>query len=221
MEVPATLPDLETVLLYGHIDKQPPFEGWNEGFSRIKRSYLIPILFLSGLSAYNPVLTPDGKLYGRGGADDGWAKIRERDFLNSIPFLLLFPCFSYAAYAAISAIHAIKRIGGNHGRCVIILECCEESGSRDLPAYVDHLSDRIGSPALVICLDSGWVVSVFPFSHSLIVPQSNSCEKAVETTSKCGSLLLFVVRKNKKKLSHILNRSHTKKLFFYFYYRQN
>jgi acetylornithine deacetylase/succinyl-diaminopimelate desuccinylase-like protein len=36
-----------------------------------------------------------------------------------------------------------------------MIEACEESGSYDLPAYVDHLADRIGKPSLVVCLDSG------------------------------------------------------------------
>jgi hypothetical protein len=38
---------------------------------------------------------------------------------------------------------------------VVLIEACEESGSYDLPAYVDHLADRIGKPSLVVCLDSG------------------------------------------------------------------
>src|SRR6185437_1175358 len=42
-----------------------------------------------------------------------------------------------------------------HARCVIVIEACEESGSYDLPFYIDHLSTRIGTPDLVVCLDSG------------------------------------------------------------------
>ena len=42
-----------------------------------------------------------------------------------------------------------------HARCVLLIEACEESGSYDLPAYVDHLAARIGKPSLVVCLDSG------------------------------------------------------------------
>ena len=104
----------ETVLLYGHLDKQPPMEGWNEG-----------------LGPWKPV-TKDGRLYGRGGADDG-----------------------YAAFASITAIKALQLQGIPHARCVIIIEACEESGSNDLPYYINALLDRIGSPSLVICLDSG------------------------------------------------------------------
>ena len=44
--------------------------------------------------------------------------------------------------------------GGRHARCIGLIECSEESGSPDLPAYVAHLADRIGSPTLVVCLDS-------------------------------------------------------------------
>jgi len=104
----------ETVLLYGHIDKQPEMTGWAEG-----------------LSPWTPLLK-DGKLYGRGGADDG-----------------------YAMFGALSAILALKAQGTAHARCVVLIEACEESGSYDLPAYVDHLADKIGSPTLVVCLDSG------------------------------------------------------------------
>lgn len=104
----------ETVLLYGHLDKQPPMEGWSEG-----------------LGAWTPVVR-DGRLYGRGAADDG-----------------------YAGYAAISAIEAVRAHGGAHARCVLLLETGEESGSPDLPAYLEHLSDRLGEVSLVVCLDSG------------------------------------------------------------------
>jgi acetylornithine deacetylase/succinyl-diaminopimelate desuccinylase-like protein len=112
IEIPGAGP--ETVLLYGHLDKQPEMTGWSEG-----------------LGPWIPVLR-DGKLYGRGGADDG-----------------------YAMFGALSAILALKAQRQSHARCVILIEACEESGSYDLPAYVDHLASRLGSPSLVICLDSG------------------------------------------------------------------
>ncbi|AEF42686.1 M20/M25/M40 family metallo-hydrolase [Hoyosella subflava] len=103
-----------TTLLYGHLDKQPALDGWSEG-----------------LGAWEPIRR-DGRLFGRGSVDDG-----------------------YAGYAAITAIEAIRATGGAHGRCVLLLETSEESGSPDLPAYLDHLADRLGSVALVVCLDSG------------------------------------------------------------------
>lgn len=83
-----------------------------------------------GLGPWEPVVV-DGRLYGRGGADDG-----------------------YAVYASVAAIEAVQAEGGRHARCIGLIECSEESGSPDLPAYVDHLADRIGSPTLVVCLDS-------------------------------------------------------------------
>jgi acetylornithine deacetylase/succinyl-diaminopimelate desuccinylase-like protein len=104
----------ETALLYGHLDKQPEMNGWTEG-----------------LGPWTPVLR-DGKLFGRGGADDG-----------------------YALFGALSAILALKAQAASHARCVILIEACEESGSYDLPAYVDHLAPRLGAPSMVICLDSG------------------------------------------------------------------
>ena len=116
MEIPAhgdADPD-DTILLYGHLDKQPEMTGWAEG-----------------LGPWIPVIKDD-KLYGRGGADDG-----------------------YAAFSSLTAIMAVQRQGLPHARCVVIIEACEESGSYDLPHYIEHLSDRIGEPSLVICLDSG------------------------------------------------------------------
>ncbi len=112
MEIPGASDD--TVLLYGHLDKQPEMVGWRED-----------------LGPWEPKIEGD-KLYGRGGADDG-----------------------YAAYASLTAIEAVQRFGGSHSRCVVMIEACEESGSPDLPYYIDHLSERIGAVSLVVCLDSG------------------------------------------------------------------
>ncbi|HEX3498835.1 MAG TPA: M20 family metallopeptidase [Stellaceae bacterium] len=112
IEVPGAGTD--TVLLYGHLDKQPEMVGWTEGYG-----------------PWIPRIEGD-KLYGRGGADDG-----------------------YAMFGALSAILGLRDQGIAHSRCVILIEACEESGSYDLPFYVDHLAARIGTPDLVVCLDSG------------------------------------------------------------------
>jgi acetylornithine deacetylase/succinyl-diaminopimelate desuccinylase-like protein len=115
IDVPATLAGCEeTVVLYGHLDKQPEMTGWAEG-----------------LGPWTPVIKGD-RLYGRGGADDG-----------------------YAMFGSLSALLALAEQGVPHARCVILIEACEESGSYDLPYYVDHLAARIGNPSLVVCLDSG------------------------------------------------------------------
>jgi acetylornithine deacetylase/succinyl-diaminopimelate desuccinylase-like protein len=103
-----------TVLMYGHLDKQPAMVGWEDG-----------------LGPWTPVLR-DEKLYGRGGADDG-----------------------YAIFATIASIRALQQQKIPHARIVVLIECCEESGSIDLPAYIELLAERIGTPRLVICLDSG------------------------------------------------------------------
>jgi len=55
----------------------------------------------------------------------------------------------------LTAIEALQKHGGRHQRCVVLIEACEESGSPDLPFYIDHLVDRIGEVSLVVCLDSG------------------------------------------------------------------
>ncbi|HJR74199.1 MAG TPA: M20 family metallopeptidase [Luteimonas sp.] len=116
IDIPATGPETgdDCVLLYGHLDKQPEMTGWDDD-----------------LGPWKPVIKGD-KLFGRGGADDG-----------------------YAIFGSLAAIQALQQQGAPHARCVVLIEACEESGSYDLPAYVDHLADRIGKPSLVVCLDSG------------------------------------------------------------------
>jgi acetylornithine deacetylase/succinyl-diaminopimelate desuccinylase-like protein len=113
-DIPATRPAGDTVLLYGHLDKQPEFNGWRHDLGPWTPKY------------------ENGLLYGRGGADDG-----------------------YAVYAAISAIEALDRQGIGRPRCVGLIETSEESGSPDLPGYIEVLKPRLGNIALVVCLDSG------------------------------------------------------------------
>ncbi len=103
-----------TVLMYGHLDKQPEFSGWR-----------------NDLGPWTPKYE-DGKLYGRGGADDG-----------------------YAVYASIAAVQALKSQNVPHPRIVGLIETCEESGSYDLLPYLNALRERIGDVALAVCLDSG------------------------------------------------------------------
>lgn len=104
----------DPILIYGHLDKQPPMPGWVEG-----------------RGAWSPVIEGD-RLYGRGGADDG-----------------------YAIFSAVLAVLGLRDQGLDHPRCVILIEACEESSSEDLPFYIDHLADQIGKPAVVVALDSG------------------------------------------------------------------
>ena len=115
-DVPATggLGNDRTVMFYGHLDKQPEMVGWRDD-----------------LAPWKPVLE-DGKLYGRGSADDG-----------------------YAVYAALTTIAAIDAQGVPRSRCVGLIETCEESGSPDLPAYLDLLAPRLGDVQLLVGLDSG------------------------------------------------------------------
>jgi len=114
-EIPATRADsTQTVLMYGHLDKQPEFSGWRKDLGPWTPKY------------------EDGNLYGRGGADDG-----------------------YAVYASIAAVQALKAQGVAHPRIVGLIETCEESGSYDLLPYVNALRERLGEVALVVCLDSG------------------------------------------------------------------
>jgi len=100
-------------LLYGHLDKQPEFTGW-----------------LPGLGPWEPVIR-DGRLYGRGAADDG-----------------------YAVFSSLTAIAALKEQQVRLPRCVLLIEACEESGSVDLPAHLAALGETLGEPSLVVCLDA-------------------------------------------------------------------
>jgi acetylornithine deacetylase/succinyl-diaminopimelate desuccinylase-like protein len=111
VDIPGELPGC--VLLYGHLDKQPEFTGW-----------------LPGLGPWEPVIR-DGKLYGRGAADDG-----------------------YAVFSSLTAIAALKAQQVRLPRCVVLIEACEESGSTDLPAHLEALGAGIGDPSLVVCLDA-------------------------------------------------------------------
>ncbi|ARU03326.1 peptidase M20 [Comamonas serinivorans] len=104
----------QTVVMYGHLDKQPEFTGWRNDLGPWTPRYI------------------DGKLYGRGGADDG-----------------------YAVYASIAAIQALHAQNASHPRIVGLIESCEESGSADLLPYLDALRPRLGDVGLVVCLDSG------------------------------------------------------------------
>ena len=116
VEFPATRPaaDNGTVLIYGHLDRQPPLDGWSDG-----------------LAPWHAVLR-DGKLYGRGTVDGG-----------------------YAGYAVVTALEAARAAGGQHSRVVLLLETGAESGSPHMSAYLEQLEDRIGRVTLVLCLDSG------------------------------------------------------------------
>jgi len=111
VDIPGELPGC--VMLYGHLDKQPEFTGW-----------------LPGLGPWEPVIR-DGKLYGRGAADDG-----------------------YAVFSSLTAIAALKEQGIRLPRCVVLIEACEESGSDDLPVHLAALGNAIGEPSLVVCLDA-------------------------------------------------------------------
>ena len=122
MEIPGEGDD--TVLLYGHLDKQPEFTGW-----------------VDGLEPWKPVMR-DGKLYGRGGADDG-----------------------YAAFASLTAIRALRRAGGSHARCVVLIEACEESGSATICRPTSSTSRRASA------VRASWSASI----------------RAAATTISCGA----------------------------------
>jgi len=103
MEIAASNKKCEdTVLFYGHFDKQPPMtKDWE-----------------NGLHPHKPIIR-DGKLYGRGGADDG-----------------------YSIFAAIDCIRACQEQNVDYPRCIIVIEGSEESGSPDLWHYLNQLEKK-------------------------------------------------------------------------------
>ncbi|HTX63349.1 MAG TPA: M20/M25/M40 family metallo-hydrolase [Acidimicrobiales bacterium] len=114
VDAPPTAGTEGTVLVYGHLDKQPPLGMWREG-----------------LAPFAPVREGD-RIYGRGTADDG-----------------------YALFAALTAVELLDAAGIPRPRVVVLVEASEESGSPDLPAHLADVAGRLGTPELVVCLDSG------------------------------------------------------------------
>lgn len=112
LDIPGRNPG--NILMYGHLDKQPEMTGWADGYG-----------------PWNPVMKGE-RLYGRGGADDG-----------------------YALFAAICSIKALQEQNIDHPRILVLIEFSEESGSPDLPHYIEQCKDIIKTPDLVVCLDSG------------------------------------------------------------------
>ncbi len=84
-----------------------------------------------GLSPYNPVIK-DKKLYGRGGVDDG-----------------------YAFFCCILLMKAYQEFKIPYSKTILYFETDEESGSADLDYYLKKHLDLVGTPRLVVCLDSG------------------------------------------------------------------
>jgi acetylornithine deacetylase/succinyl-diaminopimelate desuccinylase-like protein len=102
----------KNVLIYGHLDKQPYGAGWET-------------------DPTDPVIK-NGKMYGRGGGDDG-----------------------YAPFSAMLAIKAAQDQGVKMPRVAVVLETEEESGSPNLIPLLKAASDTIGKPDVCFCMDSG------------------------------------------------------------------
>jgi acetylornithine deacetylase/succinyl-diaminopimelate desuccinylase-like protein len=102
-----------SALFYGHLDKQPESTGWAPG-----RSAFIPSI-------------EDGRLYGRGAADDG-----------------------YSVYSTLTALAALEEAGISRPRCYGIFETCEETGHEDLSHWLDRLRERCRNVRLLTVLDS-------------------------------------------------------------------
>src|SRR5262252_4854627 len=129
IEIPGAGAD--TVLLYGHLDKQPEMVGWAEGYG-----------------PWVPRLEGD-KLYGRGGADDG-----------------------YAMFGVLSALLALAEQRVAHARCVVLIEACEESGSYDQLWLTTSLRGLVSGALKIRVLTegvhSGYASGVVPSSFRIL-----------------------------------------------------
>ena len=104
----------KNIMIYGHLDKQPWMEGWDEG-----------------LGPCEPVIRGE-YLYGRGGADDG-----------------------YAPFSAMLAVKNLQQQGVMLPRIALVLETEEESGSENLLDLLEAAKEVIGTPDYCFCMDSG------------------------------------------------------------------
>lgn len=108
----------DCVLLYGHLDKQPEMAGWDVDKNPFAATYI------------------GDRLYGRGGADDG-----------------------YAMFSAVLALRELDKTSQPHARCVVVIEASEESGSPDLADHLSRINEtletQLSNVTLVVCLDSG------------------------------------------------------------------
>ena len=116
IEIPASRKnDNRTVIFYGHYDKQPYGTGWDKD-----------------KSPTNPVIV-DGRLYGRGSADDG-----------------------YASFSILTAIKTCQEFNCLMPRICCLFEGAEESTDADLKYYFDKLIPILGDNVVAfIPLDSG------------------------------------------------------------------
>lgn len=113
IEAKSRKPFKGSVFLYGHLDKQPENHGWD-----------------ADKGPWEPVVK-NGRLYGRGSVDDG-----------------------YAFYTSMAAIKALQTLGLEHPRCVGLFETCEESASRHYEEYLNDCTEKLGEIGLVVALDS-------------------------------------------------------------------
>jgi len=120
--------DLSPVLLV-------TIEGTGPGevifYSHLDKQPSKPELWSEGLHPLRAVRR-DPWLYGRGSVDDG-----------------------YGGYLCATSIRLLQEAGEPHPRCTMIIETCEESGSFDLPPYLEELTDQLGNPDMVVVMDSG------------------------------------------------------------------
>lgn len=100
-------------------------------YSHLDKQPSKPELWSEGLHPLKAVRR-DPWLYGRGSVDDG-----------------------YGGYLCATSVRLLQEAGAPHPRCTMIIETCEESGSFDLPPYLEGLTERLGNPDMVVVLDSG------------------------------------------------------------------
>ena len=100
-------------------------------YSHLDKQPSKPELWSEGLHPLKAVRR-DPWLYGRGSVDDG-----------------------YGGYLCATSVRLLQEAEVPHPRCTMIIETCEESGSFDLPPYLEALTEQLGNPDMVVVLDSG------------------------------------------------------------------
>ena len=100
-------------------------------YSHLDKQPSKPELWSDGLHPLKAVRR-DPWLYGRGTIDDG-----------------------YGGYLCATSVRLLQEAGIPHPRCTFLIETCEESGSFDLPPYLDALTGELGNPDMIVVMDSG------------------------------------------------------------------
>ncbi len=100
-------------------------------YSHLDKQPSKPELWSEGLGPLSAVRRGPW-LFGRGSIDDG-----------------------YGGYLCVAALKLLQNSNTPHPKCSFLIETCEESGSYDLPPYLEALKEDLGEPDMIVVMDSG------------------------------------------------------------------